>query len=484
MRRDFAGAALAGAVTVLGFAPFFVFPLPVLTLAALFHWCRRAEPSRAALFGFAWGMGCFLVGVSWVYVSMHDIGGMPLPIAAVATLLFCAVLALFPALAGYALARLRRDVAWRDALVAAAAWTLSEWLRGWIFTGFPWLSLGYAQTPPSPLAGFAPILGVHGVGLLAALLAAALAFAPRRRATAALFALTLTAGFALRQIAWTEPVGAPLSVSLLQGNIEQSLKWDPARLRLSLDTYAQLAAENPATLTVLPETALPLLLENVPLQTLDALTAHGAVLLGVPMRNRDGGYANAGVALSGPLPAGTVQSYAKSHLVPFGEYVPTGFAWFLELMHIPMSDFTPGPARQPALELAGQKLAPDICYEDAFGEEIRMALPQATLLVNLSNTAWFGDSLAQPQHLQIARMRAMETGRTMLRATNTGMTAMVLPDGSVAAVLPPFSAGALRVQAQGYQGATPYVVLGNYVSVLAALAGLIAAVALKRRADR
>jgi apolipoprotein N-acyltransferase len=483
MKQRSVAAALLGAVTVFAFAPFFLFPLPLATLALLFVlWDRTATSRQSAWLGFVWGLGCYLAGVSWVYVSMHDIGGMPLPIAALATLLFCATLALFPALAAYLFVRLRRpdDAPWRRALLATGAWVLAEWLRGWVLTGFPWLSIGYTQTPPSPLAGYAPLLGVHGIGLLLAALAALLAFAPRRAYTAAALLLVLGGGVALRQVEWTQPLGQPLSVSLLQGNIEQSLKWDPARLRLSLDTYARLARDNPAALTVLPETALPMPLDNVPAETLDSLTRHGAALFGVPVRTRGGGFANAAVALSGPLATASIQTYAKSHLVPYGEYVPPGFGWFLDLMHIPMSDFSPGPLRQPPLKVAGQRIAPNICYEDIFGEEIIAALPEATLLVNMSNTAWFGDSLAQPQHLQIARMRAMETGRTMLRATNTGMTAMLRPDGSVAAVLPAFTSGALKVEAQGYVGLTPYARWGNWPAIVAASFGLIAG-GLRRR---
>jgi apolipoprotein N-acyltransferase len=487
MKRRLGAAALFGALTVFAFAPFFIFPLPLLTLALLFVlWGKVGTASESAWLGFVWGLGCYLGGVSWVYVSMHDVGGMALPVAALATLLFCATLALFPALAGYLFTRLTRpeDPPWRRVLAAAGAWVIAEWLRGWVLTGFPWLAIGYSQSPPSPLAGFAPILGVHGVGFLLAALAALLAFALRRVYTAVAIVLVIGTGIGLRQIVWTQTAGPPLSVSLLQGNIEQSLKWDPERLRLSLDTYTRLAVDNPAALTVLPETALPMLLDQVGMDTIDKLTSHGAVLFGVPMRTREGGYANAAVALSGPLPGGNIQVYTKSHLVPFGDYIPAGFSWFLDLMHIPMSNFSPGPPEQAPLDIAGQKIAPNICYEDIFGEEILRSLPQATLLINMSNTAWFGDSLAQPQQLQIARMRAMETGRTMLRAGNTGMTAMVKPDGSVAAVLPAFTAGALKVQAQGYAGLTPYASYGNTPIVIAALLALLPAVLRRRTRSR
>ena len=480
-RTAFAALAL-GALTVFGFAPFHLFPLPLLTLALLFAlWRAAGTPRRAAWLGWLWGFACFLGGVSWVYVSMHDVGGMPAPFAALATLLLCACLALYPALAGWLFARLGSGNAWRDALLAAGAWTLAEWLRGWLLTGFPWLSIGYTQSPPSPLAGYAALLGVYGIGLLVVVLAALLAFAWRSAATVAMVLAVLAGGYVLRQIEWTLPAGAPLTVSLLQGNISQDSKWDPEFLAHSLDTYAVLARTHPAQLLVLPETALPMFLDDVPEDYLRKLTANGPTLFGVALHTRTAenpdGYTNAAVALSAD---GRMQSYAKSHLVPFGEYVPPGFAWFLALMRVPMSDFSAGPAYQRPLEIAGQRVAPNICYEDLFGEEILRALPEATLLVNLSNTAWFGDSLAQPQHLQIAQMRAMETGRSMLRATNTGMTAAVRPDGSIAAALPAFSADALTVEVRGFTGLTPFARWGNALSLLLALVALLPAL-LQRR---
>jgi apolipoprotein N-acyltransferase len=271
---------------------------------------------------------------------------------------------------------------------------------------------------------------------------------------------------------WTQPVGVPLRVSLLQGNIPQSLKWVPERLPLSVDTYGALARGNPAALIILPETAIPLFFDELPGEVLQTLTQHGDVLLGMAARHRAGGYVNAAIAVS-PAPTFAIQSYAKQHLVPFGEYVPPGFAWFFGLVNIPMSNFAAGPPRQAPLALAGQQIAANICYEDLFGEEIIRALPEATLLINLSNTAWFGDSLAQPQHLQIARLRALESGRMMLRATNTGITAAIAPDGRVLGMLPPFTRGALQIEAQGYTGLTPYARWGNGLALLLALIAVI-----------
>ena len=473
-----AAAFLLGAVSVFGFAPFHLFPIPLITLAALAALWQGATPRTAAMQGFAFGVGCFLAGVSWVYVSMHVFGGMPPLLAGVAAFLFCCVLAVFPALAGFVFARLRRGRLWVDAWLFASAWTAAEWLRGWVLTGFPWLSFGYAQTPPSPLAGYAPLLGVYGVGFAAALLAVLCGLTFHRRAywlsSGAAIVVLLGAGAGLAAIDWTQPVGKPVTVSLLQGNIEQSLKWKPERLQQSLDTYLRLARAHPAQLIVLPETALPLMLDQLPRDYVAALRRRaqdggGDVLLGIAAQDEQGRYYNSAAGFARE----SAQIYQKKHLVPLGEFTPPAFAWTLALLNIPMSNFSPGAAVQPPLMLAGQKVAVNICYEDVFGEEIIRDLPAATLLVNLSNTAWFGDSLAQPQHLQIAQMRALETGRPILRATNTGMTAIVNPHGRVERVLPPFSESALVGEVSGYTGATPYVRWGNAAVLLLAGLGLI-----------
>ncbi|MDD5175983.1 MAG: apolipoprotein N-acyltransferase [Sterolibacterium sp.] len=471
-------ALLLGALTVCGFAPLYLFPLPLVTLALLFSlWRNARSPRHAAGLGWLWGFGCFLGGVSWIYISLHDVGGMAMPIAAVATFLFCAFLALFPALAGGLFSRLRSGQPWRDALLLAGLWMLSEWLRGWLLTGFPWLVIGYSQSPPSPLAGFVAVLGVYGVSLVVVLLAACLALWWRRPVAWLAVLCAMAGGYLLQQVEWTQPISAPLKVSLLQGNISQDTKWDDDRVYISLLTYARMARAHPAQLVVMPETALPMFLDEVPQEYLDELAANGPTLFGVAVINRGSreagkteSYSNAAVAISS---ASRPQVYAKRHLVPFGEFVPPGFMWFLALLRMPMSEFSAGPPHQPALEIAGQKVAPNICYEDLFGEEILQALPQATLLINLSNTAWFGDSLAQPQHLQIAQLRALETGRYMLRATNTGMTAAVRPDGVVTAALPAFTANALMVEVSGYTGMTPFAYCGNTLALLLAIGALL-----------
>lgn len=493
-------ALLLGAASVAAYAPLGWFALLWLTLGGLYALLGVTANDRrgafrdtlsGALIGGAFGFGLFMAGVSWVYVSLSNFGGMPAPVAALATFLFCCFLSLFPALAAALFVRFSPVGWWQRCILFAALWTLSEWLRGLVLTGFPWLATGYSQVPPSPLAGFAPLLGVYGVSLLTALVAALICEVFRRWMSVepcpasrwplaklrwcpalpiVLVGVLLAAGHLLREVDWTAPQGTPISVALLQGNVPQDLKWRPEKFNESLRTYYRLAQDNPAQLTVLPETALPAFLGQVPPEYLDELRKlaerqQGDMLLGIAT-NDGKQYSNSAISL-GQSPQ---QRYSKSHLVPFGEFVPPGFAWFMAMASIPMSDFTPGAKTQAPMSIAGQKVAVNICYEDAFGEEIIRALPEATLLVNLSNVAWFGDSLAPAQHLQIAQMRALESGRMMLRATNTGMTAIIGADGQVKDFLKPFTRAALRGEVQAYAGATPYVRGGNWpVMVLALL---------------
>ena len=463
-RRAHAIAFAAGAAAVAGFSPLDVFPAALVALAALLHlWARAETPRAAGLAGFWFGLGLFLAGVSWVYVSLSRYGGMPAPLAGFATLAFCAFLALFPAAAGWAQAKLAPPE-WR-ALAAPACWVIAEWLRGWVLTGFPWLTVGTAAID-SPLAGFAPLGGAYLTSLAtmaaASLLQMIAAGRARWRAAAGLALLGL-AGALLQAVPWTRPVGAPVSVSLVQGNVPQDLKFDPARYERTLATYARLAEASRARLVVLPETALPRFLDLVDpayLQRLRGLAVRngGDLLLGVVRRNGHGEYFNSALSLG----LARSQAYDKSHLVPFGEFVPLGFGSIVrEWLHIPLADFARGRSLPIPIAAAGQKIAVNICYEDAYGAEILRQLPEATLLVNVSNVAWFGDSLAPGQHLQIARMRALETGRTHLTVANTGITAVIGADGAVLARLPQFAEGRLDTSAQGRTGLTPYVAFAD-----------------------
>jgi apolipoprotein N-acyltransferase len=472
-------AALIGAAGVLCFAPFGLFWLAPLVWLCLFALLLRAEsPKEGLLTGLSFGLGFFLCGVSWVYVSLSVFGGMPWWLAGPAAFLFCAVMALFPMIAGWIFKRWQPAGYWHQALFFAALIALVDWLRSWIFTGFPWLAVGYSQSAPSPLTGFAPLLGVHGLSLLVALAGALLT---RWRIGLSFIALLAISGFGLRQVAWTYPASETVSVALIQGNIPQEMKFRPDAFVRTLDLYRDLIEANPAQLTLLPETALPVFLDQLPPDYIDELKRlarrqSGDLIIGT-LTGDGRGYFNSAISLgSQPL-----QVYSKSHLVPYGEFIPPGFDWFMKFADIPMSSFSRGPEKQSPLAVAGQQVAVNICYEDVFGEEIIRPLPEAGILANLSNTAWFGHSLAQPQHLQIARMRAAETGRPMLRATNTGMTAIVLPGGDLQGVLQPFTTGVLRAEVRAYTGMTPYARFGNWGFLLLAVCCLFGSRLSKRR---
>lgn len=472
-------AALLGVGGVGCFAPFELFWLAPLIWGGLFGLlCRCLSIREASLTGLAFGLGFFLTGVSWVYVSLSVFGGMPWWLAGVAAFLFCAVLAVFPMAAGTAFKRWQPESFWQQALFFAALIALADWVRGWIFSGFPWLTAGYSQSPPSPLAGFAPLLGVHGLSLIVALSGALLW---RWRVGLPVLLLLASTGLGLRQIEWTQPDGEPISVALVQGNVPQEMKFRPEAFVRTLQLYHDLIEANPAQLTLLPETALPVFIDQMPAAYLEELKSlaqrqQGDIILGV-LTGDGSGYFNSAVSVgNSPL-----QVYSKQHLVPYGEFIPPGFAWFMAYANIPMSSFSRGPEIQPPLAVAGRQVAANICYEDVFGNEIIRALPQAGILANLSNTAWFGRSLAQPQHLQIARLRAAETGRPMLRATNTGMTAIVDARGEVSAALPPFTTGVLTGEVRAYTGMTPYARFGNWPALLLIYVSLALAALAARR---
>lgn len=474
-------AFLAGAASVFAFAPFGLEPLAFLTLALLIHFWIDAPPRRCAWLGFWFGLGLFGAGVSWVYVSLSRFGGMPPVLAGIATALFCAFLALFPAAAGWMQARIPAPAGIRACLLIPAAWVLFEWTLTWIFTGFPWLAIGYTAAG-WPLQGYAPLGGVYAVSFVTVAIAGMLWLVAQHRP---MFLIAIVAvvgvGEALRRVEWSQKAGEPVSVALLQGNIEQEMKFRPERAATILLTYARLAEGTRARLVIFPETALPAFLDRIDPAYLALLESvgkrnQGDLLVGVPFR-RGEEYYNSVVSL-GTSPR---QLYHKVHLVPFGEFVPPGFGWTLSVLSIPLSDFSRGAPERAPLEVAGQRVAMNICYEDVFGAEMARSLPEATMLVNVSNVAWFGDSLAPAQHLAIARLRAIETGRMHLTATNSGITAAIDRDGRVLKRLPQFTEDRLEIEAQGYTGATPYVKLRDWPVVLLSLAILAGAVIRARR---
>lgn len=472
----------AGAVLPFAFAPYGLWPLAVPPLALLFALLRDRTPGHAAWLGWCFGLGMFGHGVSWVQVSIHKFG-LPLYTFSVSmTVLFVAFIAGFTALTAWAIARLQRGHSLAAAPVylflMPAVWTLGEWMRGWLFSGFPWLLVGYSQTD-SPFAGYAPLVGALGTGFAVAMTAGGCALAAAsRRLPGVLLALAVPlAGWLLGTLAWTQPEEpGTRRVALVQGAVPQAVKWLSEYREPTLALYESLSAPHWGSDVVLwPESAVPAFPDEIPdtLQRLQAaaLARDTALLIGIPTGDRHAGrYFNSIVLLDGDRPR-----YDKHHLVPFGEYLPFD-RWVrpvLNFLAIPMSAFSPGDARQPPLPFNGMRFGASICYEDAYAGEVIKPLPNANLLVNVSDDAWFGDSIAPHQHLQIARMRALETGRYLLRATNTGISAIIDARGKVIARSPQFKPFVLTGEVRLHAGATPFVRGGQWPLVIALTMGVL-----------
>ena len=472
---------LAGVVAVGAFAPFGAYPLASLALAVLFNQWLDDTPRLALRHGALFGAGYFGAGISWVYVSIHTFGHVHPLASGLVTALLVAFLSCYPAILGYLLKRFRPEYT-LPAMLAAfpAGWVLSEWFRGWVFSGFPWLSIGTSQID-GPLGGLAPVAGVPGAGLavgISAGLLVALWRGPRRLISLAGMIVIWLGAFGLGQVEWTQSRGEALRVALVQGNIPQEQKWAPDNLSNTLLRYSDLSfSEAGVDLFVWPETAIPAFHHQVQETFLpgleEQLQEYGADLLtGIPVLEKDSWqYYNAVVALGGDQ-----AFYYKQHLVPFGEYLP--LRWLigrgLDALAVPNADFSSGGAGQTLLNAAGVPVSSSICFEVVFGEQIIHDLPEAALLVNVSNDAWFGDSLAPHQHLEMARMRARETGRPMLRATNTGISAVIDARGNTVVRSPQFEEAVVTATVQPYQGATPYVLTGNWpVLILSALLVLV-----------
>jgi len=482
--RDETLALGLGALAVLCFTPFGAWWLQPLLLVALLRRCDGLAPRAAFRFGLLYGAALFGLGVHWLWNSIYAIGQAPLWLALLVLLGLVAIMALYHGLTLWLTVRLAPPGPLRWLLVFPAAWTLVEWLRGWVLSGFPWFSLGYAQTD-APLAVLAPLVGVHGLSAVVLAVAGALhgtlvwRDARALRVPVGFVVLVATLLGAARQ-EWTQPIGRPRSVALVQSNIPQDIKWNPDQTAPTLARLRELTL--PLTgvdLVVWPEAALPLLWHEIPADYLAELTAPGRpplvlgtllwepVCCGSPLAGDV--YFNAVVAAT-PTP----QVYRKRMLVPFAEVFPVP-GWvreFLRLMALPYSDFTRGPVGQAPLAVAGTRLGASVCYEDAFPDAMMDALPEAELLVNVSNDAWFGDSIGPHQHLQIARLRAREAGRALVRATSTGITAAVDHRGRELARAPQFEATVLRVTVQPRTGLTPFARFRDWPLILACLGAL------------
>ena len=468
------GAFCAGAMTVLGFAPFSWFPLALIALVILNEALADGTPRAGFWRGYAFGVGLLAFGVFWVRISLNEFGNMDAWVAHLMTALFIAAMALYYALAGWLSRRLPAGPAWtRPLLLLPGLYVLFEWLRGWVFTGFPWLNLGYTQID-GPLAGFAPIVGVYGLSLLTALSGGLLWGLLRWGGRARLAAVTglgviWLGGFALQQVEWTRPLGAPFTATVIQANIPQATKWDPQSRAAIMDAYVDLTLEHlDSDLILWPETAIPEFLHQVRELLIEPLgqrarESGAEIVIGIPVLDlATERYYNGLVSMGS-----REDLYTKRHLVPFGEFMPFS-AWLgplVTLFEVPMSDFSAGTAARPLLRVGERIAGASICYEDAFPAETAQALPDAQFLVNVSNDAWFGDSLAPHQHLEMARMRALESGRAMVRATNTGISAIIDWRGRVVGRIPSFVRETLTAPVQPRAGATPYVRLGNWLPI-------------------
>ena len=466
---------LSGTITPLAFSPYDIYPLSIISCALIIYIWLQSNPRLAFIYGYIFGLGFFGFGVSWLHISINLFGGVNLALSIVITALLIFFLSLFPAMTGY----LSRKLLINNAsmvpviLTVPATWTLSEWVRSWIFTGFPWLNVGYSQTN-SVLNGIAPLLGVFGVSLAVVVTATAIVlfFQSKKAKQITLCSIVIivwSLSWISEKQSWTNPASEKLSVALIQGSIPQEVKWDPIMRQPTLDLYQSLSQSYfDHDLIIWPEAAIPAYYHQVQEYLTElsqqARKNNARLLLGIPVREQPSGkYYNSIVLL------GDDESfYFKKHLVPFGEYLPMKFLLkgIVDYLNIPISEFSAGPDVPPLLNTQDYKIGISICYEDTFGNEVIQALPQAGILVNISNDAWFGDSAAPHQHLQMARMRAMETGRYLLRATNTGVTAIINEKGLVLKRSPQFIPATLSGTALIFEGHTPYSRIGNYPVLL------------------
>ncbi|MFC5500247.1 apolipoprotein N-acyltransferase [Caenimonas terrae] len=460
--------------------------LQLLSVCALAWLLQREPPRRAFFLGWAFATAWLTATWWWLYISMHDYGGLPAVLTVVAVVGLAAFLSLYYAAAAGLAAR--SGGRW-GAVVFAALWTLAELLRVTVFTGFPWGEGGYAHLG-GPLAGYAPWIGVHGMTFVAAFIAAAVAALPRQRLGGVAAAACLALGLALPLAGAFSTSAGRVPVTLLQGDIPQDEKFEHGSgIPMALNWYGTQLRDATTPLVVAPETAIPLLPRQLPegyLETVLQRYGRGtqAALLGIPLGNTKEGYTN---SVMGVKPGAGAYRYDKHHLVPFGEFIPPMFRWFTEMMRIPLGDFNRGTVGQPSFDWAGQRFAPNICYEDLFGEELgrRFGNPTVapTVFVNVSNIGWFGDTIAIDQHLQISRLRALEFERPMLRATNTGATVIIDHRGQVTHSLPRYTRGVLVGEVEGRNGITPYAwwVARAGLWPLWLLFGAIAALAMRQR---
>jgi apolipoprotein N-acyltransferase len=466
----------AGILLSLAFSPFEYSYLAIISLAILFSSWESISPKRALLRGYLFGLGLFGVGISWVYVSVHDYGGASLFISIIITLIFVGFWALFPALAGYLTCKLLPPTHRLGRLATMPfVWMLVEYFRGqYVLNGFPWLQISYSQLE-TPLSGYIPVVGGYAVGLLLSVTAIIILLVISYRkyiypGIGILLVIWLFGGW-LQGKNWTQSQGDPITVTLIQGNVSQDQKWRPESRQKIINRYQQLTYQHwDADLIIWPETAIPAFLDQVQERLLQPLAEKARrtntdVVVSLPVReNKSKPYYNAVLVLGQQT-----GMYRKVHLLPFGEYLPlqplSGYL-LKQLKIMPIGSFSPGDYNQPLLTGAGYPFSTSICYEDVFSKLVIKDLPEASYLVNVTNDGWFGDSIEPHQHMQLARMRAIETGRFLLRTTNTGLTGVVAPDGKIINQAPLFQEATITTDITPMQGMTPYARIGDLPVIL------------------
>lgn len=467
---------VAGVLLALAFAPFECAIFAVLALGFLFFSWEGVSPRKAALRGYLFGLGLFGFGISWVYISIHDFGGAGFIGAGLMTVFFVGFWAIFPALVGYWVAKVKwANLNLSTITIAPLLWILGENIRGyWLLNGFPWLQIAYSQMD-MPLAGYIPILGVYGTGFLLAISASAIVYSLQNKRKHRLTIICLVCclwlvGGVLKTIQWTHDIGKEIKVSLVQGNVPQDQKWLPENRMNTLMKYKQLTQEHwDSQVIIWPEASIPAYLSDVDDYYIKPLEAEAKqhnvdLIVSLPMQD-----AMSDAVYNGVLALGKLRGeYKKNHLLPFGEYLPlqpvSGFV--LKLLGIRLGSFTVGGDSQELLKAGGYAFSTSICYEDAFGTEVIRNVAHAAFLVNVTNDAWFGDSIEPHQHMQIARMRALESGRYLLRATNTGLTGVVGPNGKIIKQAPLFETAVLTGYFKPMAGMTPYAHIGDMFIIM------------------
>ena len=474
MIKQLLASSLIALFYVSGFEPFGLVIAPLFCLAYLFYFALNHSPKKTAIFYYLFGFFCFSIGLYWLYISIHIVSGAPLWLAILLIGILSGVMALFYCLVGFIISyayQLFKSKYLVLTLLAPAIWTLSELLRGYAFTGFPWLTVGYSQSSTF-LSAWAPIGGVYLVSFIVSLIAGyCLLISSKIRPLLSLFSVLIIIGssFFIRPIEWTERVDKEFSVALVQGAVAQEKKWLTTEFIRTLTLYRNslLNLEN-TNLVIWPEVAIPAYAENVKgyLDELESILKQQNIdllMLGINTKGKNGEVFNSVITLGGDN-----RVYHKRHLVPFGEYfpVPKFIREWLQKMKLPHRDISIGPEVQEMLKLDQYFIATSICYEDIFGDELLDYQPLANVLVNVTNNAWFGESIASSQHFQMSRMRAIETGRYLLRSTNTGITAIVMPDGNIQKELEPYNFSILKGNFYPMKDETPYSRFGDLFVIL------------------